>query len=136
MSTTTTPVRRPASVTFLVVLVWISAILTLLVGGLFLAGADNATVVDQFNGVADAAKAAGWVLLVLGVLTALFAIGLGRGSNFLRILVTIIFVLRIAGDVWLVLRSNYDTGAFVSIAFSVLILYLMWNSRADEFFSS
>lgn len=136
MSTTITPVRRPASVTFLVVLVWISAILTLLVGGLFLAGADNATVADQFNGAADAAKLAGWVLLVLGVLTALFAIGLGRGSNFLRILVTIVFVLRIAGDVWLVLRSNYDSGAFVSIAFSVLILYLMWNAKADEFFSS
>jgi hypothetical protein len=129
-------VRRPASVTFLVVLVWINALFTLAAGVVFLLGANNANVVDQFNGNADAARLAGWVLIVLGAIVALVAIGLANGSNFLRILLTVLLVIRMASDIWLILRSQYDLGALVSIAFAIVILFLLWNSRADAFFRS
>lgn len=129
------PNVRPFTVTLMVVLVWVNAILTFVAGLALVLGANNATILEQFNGEADAAKISGWTLLVLGVIIALIAMGLSRGSRFLRMLLTILLVLRIASDVYLMFASNYDAAALISMAFSFFLLWLMWNSRANEFFS-
>ena len=82
----------------------------------------------------DAVRLAGWVLLLLGLVIALVAIGLSKGSNFLRILLAIILLFRIGGDIWLILNANYDPAVWLSMAFNLFILYLLFNAKASAFF--
>ena len=126
---------RPFTVTLMVVLVWVNAILTFLGGLALVLGADNATILEQFNGKADAARASGWVMIVLGVIIALIAIGLSRGSRFLRMLLTILVVLRIAADVYLIFVSSYDAAGAISLTLNFFLLWLMWNSKANAYFN-
>ncbi|MGD9990371.1 hypothetical protein [Pseudonocardia sp.] len=131
------PLTRPGSVTVVVVLVWISAILQLLVGVLLLVVA--ATVgtadIDVARGVI---VAVGIFTLVIGLLTAAVASRLGKGGNGARIIVTVLEVLQIVGAITTL--SVYGTtgagsGAIGNIAIAVIILALLWNNRANEFFA-
>jgi hypothetical protein len=126
---------RPFSVTLMVILVWINALLTGIGAIALIVSADNATVLDQFNGDADAARTSGWVLVVVAILLALLAIGLSRGSRLLRMLITIVIVLRLAVDVYLILTTNADAAAIISIVFNFILLWLLWNTKANAFFN-
>ena len=87
-------VRRPGSVTVVVVLTIISGILTLL-GALFLlllGGA--ASLASNVSGVA--VLIFGILYLIFGIVTIAVGVGLRNGSRFARILVTILMVIDIS----------------------------------------
>ena len=127
-------VRRPGSVTVVVVLTIISGILTLL-GALFLlllGGA--ASLGSNVSGVA----VFGILYLIFGIVTIAVGVGLRNGSRFARILVTILMVIDILGGIanliWF--RSNQTvTSAIITIIVSVVVLALLYNRRASEFFA-
>ncbi|ODT98581.1 MAG: hypothetical protein ABS81_27565 [Pseudonocardia sp. SCN 72-86] len=130
------PLARPGSVTVVVVLVWISAVLQILVGVLLL-------VVAATIGTAEVKVASGVIVaigvftLIIGLLTAAVASSLGKGGNGARVIVTILQVLQILGGVTTL--SVYGTGgtgsgSFGTIAIAVIILALLWNNRANQFF--
>ena len=76
----TQSVSRPASVSFVVVLTWIVAILTIIASGILLFTSDQ-TLTDA--GVdPGTARIEAWVGLGLGLVMALFASALGHGSRF------------------------------------------------------
>jgi hypothetical protein len=129
-------VRRPGSVTVVVVLTIISGILTLL-GALFLlllGGA--ASLASNISGVA--VLVFGILYLIFGIVTIAVGVGLRNGSRFARILVTILMVIDILGGIanliWF--RSNQTvTSAIITIIVSVVVLALLYNRRASEFFA-
>ena len=129
-------VRRPGSVTVVVVLTIISGILTFF-GALFLlllGGA--ASLASNVSGVAILVF--GILYLIFGIVTIAVGVGLRNGSRFSRILVTILMVIDILGGVanliWF--RSNQTvTSAIITIIVSVVVLALLYNRRASEFFA-
>ena len=129
-------VRRPGSVTVVVVLTIISGILTLL-GALFLlllGGA--ASLASNVTGVA--VLIFGILYLIFGIVTIAVGVGLRNGSRFARILVTILMVIDILGGIanliWF--RNNQTlTSGIITIIVSVVVLVLLYNRRASEFFA-
>ena len=138
-------VSRPGSVTVVVVLTWISAVLEIIAGVMLLvlagvAKADGATDVS-FGTV----LLFGIVVLLIGVITAAVASRLGKGGNGARMIITVLEVLQVAGAITalitLVRSVTLDSSPVVSqsiatIIIGVLILVLLWNQRANEFFGS
>jgi hypothetical protein len=134
---TPTPVARPGSVTVVMVLTWVAAILSILGGVLFLLAGDEA--LEQAGVAASTATTYAWVEIGWGVVAALVAIGLGNGNNFSRLLVTVLMVLRIAAAVWAAIALSGTTGFWaiaLAAGFAVLVLALLWNNRANMFFAT
>ena len=129
-------IRRPGSVTVVVVLTIISGILTLL-GALFLLLLGGAVgLASQVSGVA--VLIFGILYLIFGIVTIAVGVGLRNGSRFARILVTILMVIDILGGIanliWF--RSNQTvTSAIITIIVSAVVLALLYNRRASEFFA-
>ena len=134
---TTPSVKRPGSVTVVVVLTWISAILVL-VGAAILFGVaftvDAPDLPASRNFVVTIAVTA----LIIGLITAWVAYGLSKGNNFARFLVTLVQALNIANQIWMWIQfgGNYVISAMINIAIAVIILALVWNRRANEFFAA
>ena len=82
-----------------------------------------------------------WQLYIKGLGTTLLltiiALGLARGSNLARFLVSAVMVLRIIAAVWVAMTFSGRGGVMASAmigGMAVIILLLLWNSRADRFF--
>lgn len=133
MSATTS--ARPGSVTAVVVLTWIVAILTVVSGVALLLLSDS--VLKEAGITRSTATTYGWVEIVLGVVVALVAIGLSRGSNAARILVSIVMVLRVAAAVWIALAVSTSARgtAIAAGVVAVIILALLWTRRANDYFA-
>ena len=132
-----TPAPRPGSVTVVVILTWIVAIMTALGGILFLLASDE--VLADAGVASGDATAYGWVELILGALIALVALGLSGGANWSRILVSILMVIRLIAAVWAALVLPGTIG-FWPIVFAAVIataiLAMLWTGRANEFFNT
>lgn len=128
-----TPVPRPASVTIVVVLTWLSAIGSIVSGVLALLLSDS--VLAEADVEKSTATAYGWIGIVLGVVIALVAIGLGRGNTLSRVLVSGLMVLRIVIGIWamFVLPDSIVSGAIVA-GIALIVLILLWNQKANDFF--
>lgn len=128
-----TPVPRPASVTIVVVLTWLAAIGSLISGALALLLSDSALA--EAGVEKTTATTYGWIEIVLGVVIALVAIGLGRGNTLSRVLVSGLMVLRIVIGIWamFVLPNSIVTGAIVA-GIALIVLVLLWNAKANAFF--
>jgi hypothetical protein len=134
---TMSPVQRPGSVTVVVVLTWISAILALIGAALLFVVAFTVEAPDR-PASRNFLLAAGGFLLVIGLITVWVARALSKGNNFARFLVSLVQVLNILNAIWtwIQLGGNYVISAFLSIAVAVIILALVWNRRANEFFAA
>lgn len=129
--------RRPASVTLVMVLAWIIAIFTIIGGFLFLL-ADAATLLEVGLTKSEA-NTYGVVEIVLGIVIALVAVGLGNGNNFSRFLVSLLMVLRIGVAIWagIVLWGYAGFWAIVIAGLvSLLVLVMLWTSKASAFFAA
>jgi hypothetical protein len=132
-------VSRPGSVTFVVVLVWISAILEIIAGVLLRVVAPlvrNEGASDVSMGVLITL---GIVTLLIGLITAAVASRLGKGGNGARVIVTILEVLQIVSSIATIIAvggSANISSSLVTIVFAVVILALLWNNRANQFFAS
>ncbi len=127
---------RPGSVTVVVVLTWIYALMMILAGALWLFAAGDGGFVADVDGSATDARVYGWSVLALGVVALLTAIGLGAGSRLARFLIIAIMVLRIGVDVLgLVGISGYPVWqALLSIAWALLIISMLSTRRAARWF--
>lgn len=127
--------NRPASVTFVVVLTWISAILAI-AGGLFSVISPESLV--DAPGEINQIRTEGFVSIIIGLITAMIASALGRGSKFARFLVSLLMVLRIVGSgivFFLAFGSVFMWVALLNLVVALFILWLLWNAKAGAFFS-
>ena len=131
------PAARPGTVTFVMVLTWIAAIVSIVGGIALLLASDNA--INDAGIAASTATTQGWAEIVWGVVVALVAIGLGNGNNFSRLLVTILMVIRLGLSVLAAFALN-GLAVFWAIAlagvFALIGLSLLWNARANQFFQT
>ncbi|MBN9111579.1 MAG: hypothetical protein J0I34_22695 [Pseudonocardia sp.] len=127
--------HRPGSVTLVVVLTWISALLSSLWGLIIL-------LLSPATGSLAYGRAyfvVGVVLLVFGLITAAVASRLGKGGNGARMLVSALQVLQIAGAIAGIATAGGTSTVGQSVLTIVLafaILGLLWNSRANAFFAA
>jgi multisubunit Na+/H+ antiporter MnhG subunit len=130
-----TPASRPGSVTTVVVLTWISALVAILGGVLALVLSEESLA--EAGIAKSTATTYGWVEIVLGVIIALVALGLSSGNNLSRILVSALMALRATIGVWAMIQlpNGIITGG-ITILVSLLILFLLWNQKANAFFAT
>ncbi|MFD4422877.1 hypothetical protein ACFWN7_15430 [Agromyces sp. NPDC058484] len=118
---------RPGGVTLVAVLAWISGAIQIISGIVVLLGAGSVAV----------AATAAWVAIIIGIITILVSLGLFRGSNAARIIVTIVFVLNLAAAIYTAIAApNQLWSAIISGVLAVIGLILLYTARANEFFRS
>lgn len=128
---------RPGGVTLVIVLMWINAVLEILVGVLTMIASGDLELRLETGQSQSVLLWVGIVGVVLGLITVALAMGLARGSNGARAIVTILVVLQILADVWeLATRAHPSVPWFnvLAILFWLLILAFLWTSRASAFF--
>ena len=129
-------VARPAGVTVVAVLAWISGLLDIIGGTLLLFQTSVASTVEQFGGVSQLIASA-LLEILIGVVVIVVAIGLLRGNAASRVVITIFQILSIIASVFFAIA--YPAGAigeYFSIAIAAIVLLLLWTGRASAFFRS
>lgn len=127
-------IQRPGGVTLVAVLTMISGALDILGGTILLFQTSIAATVAQFGGASQLILAA-LAGILIGIVVVLVAVGLLRGRNGARIVVTVFEALSILLSVFLAIA--YPAGAigeYIGMVFALLILVLLWTPRANEFF--
>ena len=116
---------RPGGVTLVAVLAWISGAVNIIAGILLLIAAIMAPDALWF----------GIVQLALGIITIIVSIGLLRGSNGARLVVTVVFVLDLISALFVIFFQQAQIwSGIVSGVVVVIGLVLLWTRRANEFF--
>ncbi|HEX6366007.1 MAG TPA: hypothetical protein VF000_07650 [Agromyces sp.] len=129
-------IRRPGGVTLVAVLAWISGLLDIVSGTILLFQTSISATVERFGGESQLIASA-LLNILIGVVVIVVAIGLLRGNNASRIVITIFEMLSIIGSVFLAIA--YPAGAiaeYFSIALAAIVLILLWMGRANAFFRS
>jgi hypothetical protein len=78
------------------------------------------------------------VELVFGVLTAIVGAALFKGSGWARLLVTALMVVRIVAAIFAVVNADglaWLLAATLVGGLAVIVLLLLWNGRADAWFT-
>ena len=137
MSADTPVQKRPITVTLVVILAWITAIANIIVGLFLLFGADDAGLIADYSDSVVSARWLGVVGILYGIIVAVVANGLAKGGQFSRFIVSLLMILRILGDVFLLAQwgGAYVGSAIFNIVLSLIILFLLWNSKASRFFN-
>jgi hypothetical protein len=129
-------IDRPAGVTLVAVLTWISGLLDIISGSLLLFQTSVSATVEQFGGASQLIASA-LLRILIGVVIIVVAIGLLRGNNASRVVITVFQMLSIIGSVFLAIA--YPAGAigeYFSIAVAAIVLILLWTGRANAYFRS
>ena len=118
---------RPAGVTVVAVLAWISGAVNIIAGVLLLIASIMAPDALWY----------GLVQLLLGIVTIVLSVGLLRGRPNARIVVTVVFVLNLISAVFVIFFQQAQVWSGVVSGVAVVIgLVLLWTRRANEFFRS
>jgi hypothetical protein len=133
--------RRPFGVTLVVILAYFEAIVTIGTGLILLFNRSSSDVqlfrADEFD-----KNEILWISLVViavGVVMLLVAGALRMGHEWARAVVGILVTLSLVSHVFVMFRSLYGLSVLssvIAVAFDALILYLLFNREASEFFTA
>ncbi len=131
-------VRRPGGVTLLAVLIVVSGLLQLMVAIGVIIARGNAAFVQQTGISSDVWLWAGIVGIVTAVAYLLVARGLMRGSGLARGLATLVALVSLASGLFgmFTYGGNLLWSSILSVAVALIVLGLLWSSRASAFFRS
>ncbi len=116
---------RPGGVTLVAVIAWISGAVNIIAGVLLLVASIMAPDALWF----------GLIQLALGIITIVVSIGLLRGNERARIVVTIVFVLNLISALFVIFFQQAQVWSGVVSGILVVIgLVLLWTRQANEFF--
>ncbi len=114
---------RPFGVTIVAVIAWINGVVNIIQGIVSLLGGADPTVA--------------WITIFVGIITFLVSLGLFRGSNGARILVTIVFLINIAAAIYAIVAvPGYFFSAVVTGVLALIGILLLYTARANAFFSA
>jgi hypothetical protein len=130
-------VRRPGVVTFIGVIMFIQATLTVVSGIVLVALSGEQRILDETSVDRTGLITAGIVSLVIGGIIFLVALSLLRGGKGARILVTIVQVIAVASAAWTMF--THHTGAFlfqglITTAIAIFVIWALYNERSEEYF--
>jgi hypothetical protein len=105
-------------------------------GILLIANHNNGLIMSETFRNSGSLIGIGVLSIIIGALQIFLAYFLGHGNNLVRMVFAVVASLNLAIGVWaaLVLSGSEQISGLVSAIFSGLILYLLFNQRADEFF--
>lgn len=120
----------------LIILLWVQAIIGIAGGVILILVHNNRSVIHNTHQSASVLLTTGVIVLAIGVVTALIAAALGRGSNFARWIVGLLSGLQLAGAIYTAVRVHGDSrvGAIVNGVIAVIILYILFGERGSEQF--
>lgn len=130
--------RRPFGVSVLVFLVWLQAIVQIAAGVILIFVRDQSDVLSETSLSSDDLLIVAIAAIVVGLITALVASALGRGSNFARWLVAILTVLNLAGGIYQLtsVHGKNEVSGIVSIVVALVVLFILFGERGSrEFFT-
>ena len=129
--------RRPLAVTVVVVLTAVVAVLDVVMGALALAGAQDLGPVSGMTADESVATArvVGLLFLGFGLVQAVVAYQLAKGSNGARLVVTVILVAQQLHSLYLGAQLDLQqVPGFAGLAIAVVILFLVWNQASSQWF--
>jgi hypothetical protein len=127
--------QRPPGVTVVVVLTYLSGVLSILGGLLVLLVSRNSSVQAQLGAGSGVLLAAGIVSMVIGVVTIVVARGLRHGRRTARLVVTVVMALQIlTSAVALFSGTSQALSLIVQILVSAVVIALLWSGAAKSFF--
>jgi hypothetical protein len=128
---------RPGGITFVVVLAYIGFIFEIVTGILVAIAADEFSTQRVSGMTEDQLIPTGIVMIVIGVVGILLTGALARGSNVVRILFGVWVAFQVAGGLFAMVASDgpRQGAGIVPVVFGVVILYLLFNQRAHDFFA-
>ncbi len=135
---TTAPARRrPAGVTLVVAITWIVAVVDLAVGVGLLLLSWNLDSLESLDVTASEVRVYGYMAITFGIITALVANALARGSRGARRLILFVMALRIALGVYaiLVIGEAMAWQGVGEIMLSLATIALLSTQRARAFFA-
>lgn len=131
-----TQASRPVTITLIGAFAFIAGLIDLISGVLLFFLLPNDEVVANFGGSGGLIVAAVGSIVV-GLVTAVLAGGLLRGSIPARLIVTVLQVLSIIGSLFLAVAYIGDpsvVGEWLGLAVSAVLLILLWTPKASRFF--
>jgi hypothetical protein len=132
---TLAPVPRPVGVTTVAVIAFVQSSFGILGGLALIIERNDRTSASRAAGSPPTASAIIW-----GVVTFFAALGLWNGANWARIIVGILEVTNVAAGLYLLFAWSgtyitYIRNGIWQIGIALLVLYFLFGSRGDEFFS-
>ncbi|WP_353814936.1 hypothetical protein [Agromyces sp. SYSU T00266] len=126
---------RPVTITIIGVLAFIAGAIDMISGVVLFFLLAVPEVVDGFGGTGQLITAA-IASIVVGLITAVLAGGLLRGSQPARLIVTVLQVISIIGSLFLaVAYLGIPVGEWIGLAVSALVVILLWTPKASAFFT-
>ncbi len=130
--------NRPFGITLLMIFGFLAGALNI-AGGIFLIldRNDPALILQSFHSSSQLLSA-GIVSVVIGTVQMLFASALGHANNIVRMIYAVIASFNLAVGLWamIALHSEQRAAGVLAVVFSSLILYFLFNSKADKYFDS
>jgi hypothetical protein len=131
--------KRPVFVTLVSVVMTITGLAQLVIGGLVIAERNNATQLAKANLTTGKATGLGIGLLIGGAFSVLLAVGLLRGSRGARGLVGVVAVAQIAFGIYglVDLGSDRKPAAIGGIVGGIVSLYFLFGTdKAKQYFAA
>ncbi len=129
--------RRPLAVTLVVALTAVVALLDVVVGVLLLTGVDSIGSVKGMtqDEITLSAQVVAGAFLLFGVVQAVVAYQLAKGSNGARLVVTVILIAQQLHSLYLGAQLDIQrVPGFAGLAIAVVILLLVWNPVSSRWF--
>ncbi|WP_022888541.1 DUF7144 family membrane protein [Agromyces italicus] len=128
--------KRPAGVTLVAVLTWISGLFDIIGGSILLFQTSVASTVEMFGGASQLITSA-ILSIVIGAVVMIVGTGLLRGSSGARLVITVFQMLSIGASVYLaIVYPPGAIGEYFSAAISLVVIGMLWSGRARDFFGS
>ena len=128
--------RRPFGVSLLSILVIIGGALDVLAGILSISARGDGDLLVELKGTQGEFTAFGTGLVILGVIAIVVGFMLWRGSDFARILIGIIAVLRLVGTIWAFAsfdREHWYEGIGSVVIYTLVAGYLLFGTTARDY---
>lgn len=122
--------RRPFGVSLLSILVIIAGALDVLAGILSVSLRGDGELLVERKGSQGEISAFGTGLIILGVIAIVVGFMLWRGSDFARILIGIIAIIRLIGTIWAFAsfdRAHWSAGIGSVVIYALLAGYLLFG---------
>lgn len=132
------PAPRPFGITLIMIYGIIVGLANIGLGILAILDRNDLKLIAESFHSPNQLVAAGIVAIVIGAVQIFLATALGHANNVVRILYAVVASINLALGIWatVALHSEQRVAGIVSMLFSFLILYLLFNHRADEYFES
>jgi hypothetical protein len=135
----TTVSRRPFGVSLLSILVIIAGALDVVAGILSVSVRSNGDLLVELKGSRGEITAFGTGLIILGVIAIVVGFMLWRGSDFARILIGIIALVRVIGTIWAFAsfdREHWYEGIGSVVIYALVAGYLLFGTTARDYTAS